>query len=284
MTSSVHIRSMTAADLPFAVQRIAEVGWLIEDRANLDGYFIHDPQGCLLAEVEGKPVGICTATSYGKSGFIGKLIVSPEARGQGVGAALLNYGVDILRRRGADTVYLDGVFKAAPMYERNGFRKLCRSLRFNGKLAGREHGDVRPMLRADLPAVCALDQPLFGGDRSFFLARRFSLYPDMCYVLVESGAISGYIVGRRGEGWQAAGPWVTAETVKEPVKLLEGFAYHLGDLPFGIGVLEANAAAMTLVRSLGFQERDYLWRMANGPAEDLGMSPGCLAVGTAAKG
>ena len=98
MNPTIYIRSMTAADLPFAVQRIAEVGWLIEDRANLDGYFIHDPQGCLLAEVEGKPVGICTATSYGKSGFIGKLIVSPEARGQGVGAALLNYGVDILRR------------------------------------------------------------------------------------------------------------------------------------------------------------------------------------------
>jgi ribosomal protein S18 acetylase RimI-like enzyme len=287
MDAALITRSMTTADLPFAAQCIDEVGWMSEDRTTLGGIFTYDPQGCMIAESNGQPAGVCMATAYGRSGFIGKLIVRAEARGQGIGAALLNHCMDYLRQRGAVTAYLDGVIKAAPLYERNGFRKVCHSLRFNGKLTGREHADVRLMQPTDLPAVCALDRRLFGENRSYFLARRLRLYPDLCHVLSCGGAVAGYIVGRRGEGWQSAGPWVAAESVPptESVKLLESFAYHLGNLSFGMGVLEANAAAVALVRALGFEERaDYCWRMANGPAEDLGMAPGCLAIGSAATG
>ena len=288
MNPVLTIRAMTAADLPFAAQCIADVGWSKEPLAPLDGLFTYDPQGCLLAEVGGRPVGICMATGYQKSGFIGRLIVREAARGQGVGAALLNHGVDYLRQRGATTVYLDGVPKATPLYERNGFRKVCRSLRLAGKMTGRQHADVRPMRPADLVAVSALDQRLFGEDRSYFLSLRLRLYPELCHVLVEDDTLAGYIVGRRGEHWISAGSWVVAETARPggPKKLLESFAYQVGDQSFGIGVLEANAGAVQLLRSLGFAERaEYCWRMARGgPAEDLGMAPGCLAIGSAAKG
>ncbi len=279
------IRRMQAGDLDFAALCTAGEDWASENLATLQGFYLNDPQGCFLAELSGKPAGICIATPYGSSGFIGELIVRPEARGQGVGAALLNRAVDYLRGRGAETVYLDGVVKAVPLYERNGFRRVCRSLRFAGSLAGRPSPGVRAMQPADLPTVCALDRQTFGGDRRTFLARRIELYPELCHVLVEGGELAGFIAGRRGKGWVSAGPWVVAPRVANPLRLFESLACEArGDL-ITVGVLEINQPAVGLIRSLGFEQRpDCPWRMANGPSSDLGASPQCLTVGTAATG
>ena len=123
---------MQKADLQFAAQCTSAEGWVSEDLTTLEGFFLNDPGGCLLAEADGQPIGICIATCYGSSGFIGELIVIPDVRGRGVGAALLNQAVRGLKERGVETVYLDGVLNAVPLYERNGFRKVCRSWRFSG--------------------------------------------------------------------------------------------------------------------------------------------------------
>ena len=225
------------------------------------------------------------ATSYGQSGFIGELIVIPKARGRGIGAALIKYSVGYLHHCGAQTIYLDGVVKAVPLYERNGFRKICRSLRFSGRLAGKQHDEVRPMQAEDLPEVNDLDRQAFGAERSFFLTRRLNIYPELAKILVYDGKIAGFIQGRRGEGWLAAGPWVAAECAKDPAKLLETFAYETGGISLSLGVLECNQPAVKLLRSLGFAERvDSPWRMACGPLSGLGMSSGCYALGSAAKG
>jgi ribosomal protein S18 acetylase RimI-like enzyme len=279
------LRSMQLADLTFAAACTAAEGWASETLATFEAFYQHDPNGCFLAELTGRPAGICIATPYGRSGFVGELIVHPEARGRGIGAALLNHAVEYLRKRGAETVYLDGVVKAVPLYERNGFRKICRSLRFSGTLKGESHPDVRPMQTNDLPAVFALDQHAFGADRSFLLARRLQLFPELCRVMVEDGKLAGFILGRRGEGRAAAGPWVIAQEARAPLRLLESLARQVGEVSFGVGILETNRRAAELIRSLGFAEReDSPWRMALGPSGDLGASPLCLAVGTAATG
>ncbi len=211
MLSGLAIRSMQAGDLDFAAACTAAEEWVSEDRTVLDGFLQHDPGGCLIAELEGEPVGLCIATPYGASAFIGELIVRPQARRLGIGAALLNHAVDYLQKNGARSVYLDGVPKAVPMYQRNGFKIVCRSLRFSGRLSPGLHDHVRPMQLADLPDVLALDRRAFGADRSFFLKRRRELFPELGRVLVEKDKMAGFILGRRGEGWVSAGPWVVEE-------------------------------------------------------------------------
>jgi ribosomal protein S18 acetylase RimI-like enzyme len=89
------IRVMKETDLTFAAACTAAEGWVSENQTTLEGFFIHEPKSCLIAELEGQPVGICIATQYGNSGFIGELIVRPEARGRGVWTKLLNHGVHI---------------------------------------------------------------------------------------------------------------------------------------------------------------------------------------------
>ncbi len=283
--SSTQIREMRKEELAFAAECTAAEGWVSENRATLEGFFLKDPKGCLVAEEKGQPVGICFATLYGKSGFIGELIVRPEARGRGVGAKLLNHGVRVLKDRGAETIYLDGVVKAVELYERNGFHKVCRSWRFSGQLTGKPGSHVRRMAISDLEQVYALDRLSFGAERSFFLKRRLELFPELSHVMMDGGRVSGYILGRSGESWVSAGPWVVKEDTENPAELLSALALEAGDRPINIGILETNHQACDLVRRLGLKARlDSPWRMAMGSSSDLGASPKCYAVGSAAKG
>jgi ribosomal protein S18 acetylase RimI-like enzyme len=285
MLTGLVVRPMQAGDLDFAAACTAAEEWVSEDRTVLDGFFQHDPGGCLLAELDGEPVGMCIATPYGASAFIGELIVLPQARGKGIGAALLNHAVDYLQKNGARSVYLDGVPKAVPMYQRNGFKIVCRSLRFSGSLPPGLHDEVRPMHLADLPDVLALDRRAFGANRSFFLKRRWELHPELGRVLIEKGKIAGFILGRCGEGWVSAGPWVVEEDARHTLELLESLAAEVKEDYFSVGILECNQTAIKLVRSIGFTERpDCPWRMVLGEADQLGASAQCYAVGSAAKG
>jgi hypothetical protein len=137
----------------------------------------------------------------------------------------------------------------------------------------------------DLDQINALDKGSFGADRSFFLRRRLEFFPELSYVIVHSGRVTGFILGRGGKDWVAAGPWVVEKLVENPVALLNAFALEAGDRPISVGVLDTNQQACELVRSLGFVPRsDSPWRMVLGRPGGLGTSPQCYAVGSAAKG
>ncbi len=279
------IREMRREDLDFAARCTAAEGWVSEGLSTLEGFFLYDPHGCFLAEILGQPVGICFAVSYAKSGFIGELIVVPEAREKGVGARLLNHAVHFLSLRGAEAVYLDGVLKAVELYERNGFHKVTRSWRFAGQIPGKLHQSVRQMSAGDLLAVSKLDRSFFGADRSFFLSRRFQLFPELSYVMVDGDQISGFILGRSGAEWLSAGPWVVKERLENLQALIQAIALHAAGKAISLGILDLNRQAIDLVHSLGFVERnDSPWRMVWGKGGELGASSQCYAVGSAAKG
>ncbi len=278
------IRPMQPADLDFAAQCTAREGWASETRAEFAGFYAHDPAGCLLAEAEGQRIGICVATSYGVAGFVGELIVVPERRGQGVGRRLLEQAIAYLHGRGTQSIFLDGVTAAVPLYARLGFRPICRSLRFAGAIAGRVPAGVRAMRPDDLATVSRIDSQAFGADRTFFLRRRLSLYPELCKVLICNGEISGYIVGRRGWNSVSAGPWLVRPEVPGAAALLESLAAEVPDGRISLGMLEMNRQAVATIRALGLVERpDPPWRMVLGAGE-LGASPQLYAIGSAAKG
>jgi len=190
-----------------------------------------------------------------------------------------------LTKRGVRHIYLDGVPKAVASYERAGFRRVCRSLRFFGSIRGRSNPRVRPMRKKDLESVFNLDLAAFGADRSFFLNRQFSLNPELSKVLEENGNVRGYILGRRSSGLVWAGPWYADERVEQPEHLLESFAVEAAGSPTGVGILEVNNPAVSLVRSLGFSPcPNPSWRMVMGTSDRLGLAGSLIAVGSAARG
>lgn len=83
----------------------------------LDDAAIH-----LLAVVDGRPVGCARLLIDGAVGKIGRVAVLPEARGTGLGAALMRAALDELRRiPGVTTARLGAQTHALGFYERLGF-------------------------------------------------------------------------------------------------------------------------------------------------------------------
>jgi len=279
---------MQREELAFAAECMLAVGWVRDMTAALaviEGFYHYDPDGCFIALQEDQPAGICVATPYKMTGFAGELIVRPDMRRKGIGEALLRRVIEYLNSLGIRSIYLDGVPRAVPLYERLGFRKICQSLRFSGLLEGRAHSTIRRMTRADLPQVCAFDREHFGDDRGLVLEYRMEEFPDLAHVCIQDGRVAGYIMGRRREDWVSVGPWVTGIAAKEPLHLLEAVAMAGGGMHLSLGVLESNHAALNLLKSLGFSIReDNPWRMVHGDSIALGESEACYAIGSAATG
>ena len=83
----------------------------------LDDTAIH-----LLAFVEDRPVGTARILLKGAVGKIGRVCVLPEARGTGLGAALIRAALDNLRTLpGLTEAYLGAQTQATVFYEKLGF-------------------------------------------------------------------------------------------------------------------------------------------------------------------
>jgi GNAT superfamily N-acetyltransferase len=181
--TDIAVRPMLPSELPFAASLTLGEGWHSETLEEFEGFFARHPAGCLIAERTGRPLGIGVATAYGDAGFLGQIVVCPEARGQGVGERIVGALVGCLERAGVTGICLDATAAGAPLYERHGFLRVQTSLRFAGTLHGAAHPHVRPLREADLDAVCALDRDWWGADRGFFIRRRRHLHPGLCHVL-----------------------------------------------------------------------------------------------------
>jgi len=276
---------MQSSDLDFAAERTQAEGWASETRAVFEAFLRHDPTGCFIAERKGKPIGLCVATAYRDSGFLGELIVTPEARGGDIGPRLLDHAMRYLHEKGIESIYLEGERSAAPYYQFVGFRKVCRSHRYVGKIAGEHHPTIRPMVDSDLDAVFRLDKVAFGDDRSFFLRNLWSRFPDYCMVAEQDGALSGFLLAQPGIGLVTAGPWIVDDSMDHPEHLVESLALVTGDNPIRLGVLETNEAAVRALQQLrGFEKTFYCWRMVLGDSDRLGNTKMSYAIGAPGKG
>jgi len=280
------IRCMTTDDLTRAAAFTAAEGWSSETLTTFESFHANDPQGCFIAEEHGRCTGICVATGYRRSGFVGELIIAPGRRNRGNGRRLLQHAIDYLRGRGREEIHLDGVARAVPLYERMGFARVCRSLRYAGRLGTADTPGVRPMTASDLPAVRKLDAEAFGDDRAFFIEWFLERSPELCLVLDQGAGPDAFILGRYGDGSLAAGPWVVRPGTERPERLLRALAAAGNGRSIGLGVLESNTAAVAAVERLGLRRHpDPPWRMVLGSSQNrLGGSASSWAVGSAAKG
>jgi predicted N-acetyltransferase YhbS len=283
-TPAVTIRQMKPDDIDFASGLVHAAGWASESMDSFAAFLAHDATGCFIAEAGGEKAGICIATRYERNGFIGELVVSKHLRLLGIGQLLFQKALDHLLSAGLESIYLDGDLNAVSFYEKMGFRKVCRSLRFQGKFKGKKHGYIRTLQAGEIERLCAWDREAFGDDRGFFLRRRAEGFPRMCLAAERDGEMKGWIMARPGDGLLAVGPWA-ALFPEEAAPLLEHLASEHGTEALRIGVLERNAEAVHLLRSWpGLQEGIHSWRMVRGPSDRMGDHPALYAIGSGAKG
>ena len=274
---------MSHEDLDFALTMTGAEGWS-STRRDFEELREYDPRGCFIGEVDGEPIGMVCAVPYEKFGFIGNLIVDKSCRGQQCGANLMEHAMHYLRSRGAQSILLDGVPRAVTLYERLGFRKICRSLRLEGVMAGEESRDVRPMRREDLIPISGLDASLFGGRRDRFLGMRYDTHPEYCKVLDIDDEIHGYIMGSTSGNAVRIGPWAMMKSNTFAERLLLSFAQGVAKKTLKAGVLENNKESLDLLHKYGFKEVSFSWRMVCGKDTDATLSTCLYAICCPARG
>ncbi len=279
------IRNMNHSDIEFAYHCTSKEGWASETREVFKSFLSFNPNGCFVAEKDSKKIGICVAIPYQTNGFIGELVIIKEMRGRGYGSKLFEHTIQYLQSNGIQNIYLDADLDAVPIYTKYGFRKITKSLRFEGKIKGRNSPLVQKATPDDLIKICDLDTQAFGDDRGFFLRRRYELFPNLCFVSKIENSITGYIFGRPGIDVISVVPLAVLSDRITPNELIETFAIELHNHNMRIGVLESNMKAVEFFKAIqSLEEEVPCWRMVLGPSEKLGSDKKLYSIGSGAKG
>lgn len=261
--SSPVIRTMRREEVAFAIELAAREGWnpgLHDARC----FFEADPEGFLIAEIDGQPAGCISAVSYGGGfGFVGLYIVVPEWRGKGIGWSLWTRAMEKMR---GQLVGLDGVLAQQDNYRKSGFQPAWRNVRYAGTSQGRPDDTAMvPLASIDLQTLSRDDRRVFPASRERFL-RGWIDMPDSCGLahLDPTGKLSGWGVIRRCREGHKIGPLV-AGTPEVADRLFDALCacVSAGDRVF-LDVPEPNAAALALARSKGMNPVFETARMYTG--------------------
>lgn len=111
----------------------------LEDTRAFIGMSHFRPDGLALAYRDGECVGFCRGARFGEPGEVALIGVVPEARGIGLGRALLRWGVSWLQNGAANPIYLmvDGENESAlRLYRSEGFEVARTRLHWSRPVAG----------------------------------------------------------------------------------------------------------------------------------------------------
>ena len=286
---SVMIRHWTRADIDYVSESVSREGWGHTKR-DVERCWKLERNGCFIAEFQNKPVGHVFSIGYGKIGWIGLLIVNPERRGQGVGFVLMGTAVNYLKKAGAETIRLEAVEEAVPLYQRLGFVEEFDSLRFRKQLRQSEktrfkRGRTLQMRDDDLVNVAQFDTPHFGANRLAVLQSVYRDHPKLCFVAKDKGKIVGYVMARQMQNGFWIGPWVclNSETARHLLNTLIK-TIEEDDSELRVGLLVLNTSGRGLMEKLGFQLAGKSIHMVLGNKGNQGAITNVYGIGGPEKG
>ena len=263
------IRTMRPEELTLALDWAAAEGWN-PGLADAACFLAADPEGFLLAERDGTPVGCVSAVRYGDGfGFLGFYIVRPEYRGQGHGFALWRAAMARLQ---PGVVGLDGVVAQQENYRRSGFVLAHRNVRY-GAVAPRPPeiaGAPDVISAADIPfiAIAAFDRRFFPAERDGFLRAWIAAPGHVTRVVPGEQRLRGIGVLRPCREGSKIGPLFA----EDPAAARALFAALIAEAPPGpvfLDLPEPNADAIAMATAAGMTPAFETARMYAGPVPDL---------------
>src|SRR6266850_2635494 len=169
---NMRLRTMTKQDIPAGLRLKELAGWN-QTAADWNRFLEASPEGCFVAEVEGRVCGTATTISFeDKFAWIGMVLVDPEYRNRGIGTRLLEKTIEHLDQRKMPTMKLDATPQGKPLYEKLGFVTEYGIERWTLKRpphADARTADSKRVSTAQLESILARDRDVFGADRSSLL-------------------------------------------------------------------------------------------------------------------
>jgi len=188
---------------PFLASDIAPFFELAQQEGWICGQWEFDfllksfPQGCFVWRDGGEALGYLTSVKYGRSGWIGNLLVRPEARRHGIGRGLMERAVSALIKNGVETVWLTASEDGAGIYQRIGFAPIDSVNRWVGWSSLKTTPQSGSL---DLESVRAIDRVGWGAPRE-----------DLLQVTCNRGRLhsssGGFICAQQWDGDTQIGPW-----------------------------------------------------------------------------
>lgn len=220
--NTLAIRRLTRLDLTACADLSEDRGWPREEHkwgfllTAGKGYGIDDPDGGL--------VGACVVTEYGPRerpdlGAIGMVLVAERHARQGIGRHLMRH---VVAAMGTTPLTLHATPGGQPLYEELGFKVTGRAEMLTGRFVpGGPDSTVatRPATAEDLTRILALDEEVFGVDRTHLITR-LPAFADRLRVAEENGRLIGYAAAWPNMDTHVVGPLVARDT--ETAKALIG--------------------------------------------------------------
>ena len=260
------IRPMRADDVPSLMRLKESAGWN-QTEADWTNVMALEPDGCWVDDHDDEVVASTTAVCYGRElAWIGMVLVLPSWRGRGLARALMEHALQWIEGRGVRQVKLDATDMGRPLYAKLGFRDERPIERWG---AAQHDGKFATMFEADLPVkhIAAMDGEAFGVDRAPLIEHLVKTYPGQ-------GAwdADGFVLGRPGSKAYFLGPCAAASP-KAATSLIGALMERTPAASFFWDLLPDHLAAVEAAKSLGFERRRQLMRMALRPEPNLPGQP-----------
>jgi len=267
----MNIRTMTAADIPFAMRLKAQNNWnqLETDwRRQLE----LEPSLCFVAENATRgPLGTACACVLGDVAWVNFVLVEQTERGKGVGTALMKHVLQHLDARGVPTIRLDATPLGAPVYEKLGFTGEFTLDRYEGVLPekdtaplpeGKDIERVMPMTGSDLPAALAMDHAVTAARRDRLLQHLLTKAPTKALQWAPGGRFKGYCMWRPGANAWHIGPM--QGSVGAGLRLLSAVSRRLAGERVYLDIPRSHEVAVIVAQSLGLKLQRSFLRMNRG--------------------
>ena len=216
------------------------------------GYF-HARVAAAAADIVAVGQGIVT----GQTGWIGSIIVRPDARRRGLGSRMTQEVTASLRRDGCSSLLLVATPLGEPVYRRLGFRKTADYVFMDvPRLPPQAISAIRRLGPADVNDVLGLDATATGETRTDLVTPHLA---SGWVHIDQDGLLDGYVLPSLGAAL------VIAQT---PVAGLALLRFKHACLPGTAVVPAANTAALEFLLTRGAKETARAPRMALGDEAD----------------
>lgn len=238
------IRNMNEREISLALEWAAAEGWN-PGLNDAKCFYAADPNGFLLGELAGEPVGCISAVAYDSTfGFLGLYIVAPQYRRRGFGLRLWRAAMAYLNGR---NVGLDGVIAQQENYRKSGFTLDYRDIRYQGKGGGCEPNGLVELSSVPFEEIERYDAKVFPAPRTNFLRRWIEQPNGAALGLLRNHRLVGYGVLRPCREGSKIGP-LFASDPQSAATLFQGLAFRASNQSIFLDTPAANSAAIELAQ------------------------------------
>jgi GNAT superfamily N-acetyltransferase len=258
------LRPMELSDIGSAMKLSTAEGWNQTERDWK--LFIENPDNvCMVAECGNKVIGTTTTINYSNQvAWIGMVLVDKEYRGLGVSKSLLT---NIFKNlESCKSVKLDATPEGQQVYKKFDFKDeylIARMTNSSMKdLPSDDGNDIlpEPIQLKHIPEIIALDEIIFGANRTQLIKSLVREYPDKGWLMKRNNEITGFALGRDGNKYHHIGPVVAANTA-DAKALIAKVLKKLSNQPVVADVLCDKEDLIAWLSSIGFVKQRHFTRM-----------------------